>query len=36
MNKENNTPAYNENDDVYASVDLAGELPKEGANKSLI
>lgn len=28
MNKENNTPAYNENDDVYASVDLAGELPK--------
>ncbi len=28
MNKANNTPAYNENDDVYASVDLAGELPK--------
>lgn len=28
MNKANNTPTYNENDDVYASVDLAGELPK--------
>jgi len=28
MNKANNTPAYNENDDVYASQDLAGELPK--------
>ncbi|CAI1143416.1 Glutamate decarboxylase beta [Serratia fonticola] len=28
MNKANNTPAYNENDDIYASQDLAGELPK--------
>ncbi|WP_411753355.1 glutamate decarboxylase [Serratia sp. (in: enterobacteria)] len=28
MNNTNTTPAYNENDDVYASVDLANALPK--------